>query len=282
MTFMAGRTILITGCSSGIGLDAAHALKARGWRVFATCRAQADCDRLGAQGLESFSLDYADDAQVEAAAREALRRCDGRLDALFNNGAYAIPGFLEDLPTEALRTIFQANLIGWHTLTRALIPAMRAHAERGGAGRIVMCSSVLGFAPVRWRGAYVASKHALEGYCDSLRLEMRDQPLHVSVIQPGPIATRFNDNAMAQYARWIDAPASPRAGELSAIEARYRADRRPSLFTLPPSAVSRRVIHAVESARPRSNYRVTTPTHVVEALRRLAPRAVLDWLMARQ
>jgi NAD(P)-dependent dehydrogenase (short-subunit alcohol dehydrogenase family) len=279
---MAARTILITGCSSGIGLDAAHALKARGWRVFATCRAPADCDRLTAQGLESFALDYADDAQVVEAAGEAVARCDGALDAVFNNGAFAIPGYLEDMPTEALRTIFQANLIGWHALTRALIPAMRDHAAAGGAGRIVMCSSVLGFAAVPWRGAYVATKHALEGYSDALRLELRGQPLHVSVIQPGPIATRFNDNALAQYRRWIDAKASARAGDLNRIEEQYGDKRAPTPFTLAPAAVTRRLIHAVESARPRARYRVTTPTHVVAALRRLAPRAALDWLMARQ
>jgi len=278
---MTQRTILITGCSSGIGLDAARTLAARGWRVFASCRAEADCARLRDEGLESFALDYADETGVEAAAAEALTRAGGRLDALFNNGAFAIPGFIEDLPTDALRAIFEANLFGWHTLTRALIPAMRAHAEAGGAGRIVMCSSVLGFAPVPWRGSYVATKHALEGYADVLRLEMRNAPLHVSLIEPGPIRTRFNENARAQFARWIDVDRSARRDELRAVAGRYGAQAAENPFTRPASAVTAKLVHAVESRRPKARYRVTAPTHVVAAMKRLAPRAALDWLMAR-
>jgi NAD(P)-dependent dehydrogenase (short-subunit alcohol dehydrogenase family) len=275
---MTERVALITGCSSGIGLDAARTLRARGWRAFATCRAEADCARLRAEGLESFRLDYADPPSIEAAVAEARGRA-GRIDALFNNGAYAIPGFLEDLPTEALRAIFEANFFGWHDLTRRVIAVMRAQ----GAGRIVQCSSVLGFAAVRWRGAYVATKHALEGYSDTLRMEMRGTGVRVILIEPGPIATRFNDNALAQFARWIDPAASPRAGEYREIEARYRrpADKR-NVFELPPAAVTSKLVHALESPRPRDRYYVTTPTFVVAALRRLASRRLLDAIMARQ
>jgi NAD(P)-dependent dehydrogenase (short-subunit alcohol dehydrogenase family) len=272
------RAILITGCSSGIGLDAARTLRARGWRVFATCRKWVDVERLTAEGFESLRLDYEDPASIAGSVEEVLRRTGGRLDALFNNGAYAVPGFLEDLPTEALRTIFEANFIGWHDLTRRILPAMRAR----GAGRIVQCSSVLGFAPVRWRGAYVSTKYALEGYSDVLRLELRGLPIHVSLIEPGPIATRFNANALAQYAKWIDPAASPFNDELAQIEARYRREEgKGNRFELPPSAVTKKLIHAVESARPRARYYVTTPTYVVAALKRTAPRGVLDWLMAR-
>ncbi|PKP79331.1 MAG: short-chain dehydrogenase, partial [Alphaproteobacteria bacterium HGW-Alphaproteobacteria-2] len=167
---MGAHSILITGCSSGIGHDAAQGLRARGWRVFATCRKEADCVRLRGDGFESFRLDYEDADSIAAAAEEALARTGGRLDALFNNGAYAVPGAVEDLPADALRAIFEANLFGWHDLTRRVIPAMRAQ----GHGRIVQCSSVLGFSALRWRGAYVATKHALEGLTDVLRLEMRD------------------------------------------------------------------------------------------------------------
>lgn len=274
---MGERTVLITGCASGIGLDAARTLKGRGWRVYATCRKEADCARLRGEGLESFRLDYEDETSVAAAAEEALSRGGGRLDALFNNGAYAIPGFVEDLPRAAMRAIFEANLIGWHDLTRRVLPAMRAQ----GAGRIVQCSSVLGFAAVRWRGAYVATKFALEGLTDALRMEMRGLPIHVSLIEPGPISTRFNINALAQYERWIDADASPRRGELSAIVARYRENRGASTFELAPAAVTRKLVHALESARPRARYYVTTPTYVVAAMRRLAPRALVEAVMAR-
>ena len=272
------RSILITGCSSGIGLDAARTLAARGWRVFAACRRDADCARRAAEGLETVRLDYEDEASIDAALAAVLERTGNRLDALFNNGAYAIPGFVEDLPTAALRQIFEANLFGWHHLTRAVLPVMRAQ----GSGRIVQCSSVLGMAGVRYRGAYVATKFALEGLTDCLRMELHGLPIHVSLIEPGPIATRFNANALAQYRRWIDAGASARREELAAIEARYaRGSDRPGRFELPPSAVTGRLVHALESPRPRARYYVTTPTFVVAALRRIAPRAVLDWVMAK-
>ncbi len=272
------RSILITGCSSGIGRDAALTMAARGWRVFAACRREADCAALRAEGLESFRLDYEDAASIAQAADEALGRGEGRLDALFNNGAYAIPGFIEDLPTDALRAIFEANFFGWHDLTRRVLPAMRAQ----GGGRIVQCSSVLGMAAIRWRGAYVATKFALEGYSDTLRLELRGLPIRVSLIEPGPIATRFNANALAQFERWIDAGASARSDELGEIAARYRrGDGARNPFELPPSAVTRKLIHAVESARPKRRYYVTTPTYVVAGMLRLAPRAALDRLMAR-
>jgi NAD(P)-dependent dehydrogenase (short-subunit alcohol dehydrogenase family) len=273
---MGGRTVLVTGCSSGIGLDAARTLRARGWRVFAACRQEADVARLAAEGFESLALDYADEASVAAAAEAALAAAGGHVEALFNNGAHAIPGFLEDLSRAALRAQFETAFLGWHDLTRRLLPAMRA---RG--GRIVQCSSVLGFAPAPWRGAYVAAKHALEGYTDCLRIEMRGLPVRVSLIEPGPIATRFNDNAIAAYERWIDRDASARRDELAAIEARYRGAGKPNPFTLPPAAVTRKLVHALESPRPRDRYYVTTPTYIVAALRRLAPRSAIDALMAR-
>lgn len=177
------RSILITGCSSGIGYDAAHALKARGWRVFATCRQQGDCDRLIGEGLESFPLDYASEDSIAAAVAETLSRTGGTLDALFNNGAFACPGAVEDLPRGALREIFETNLFGYHDLTRRLIPTFRAQ----GHGRIIQCSSVLGLVGAKWRGAYVATKHALEGLTDVMRLEMDGTGIDLILIEPGPI-----------------------------------------------------------------------------------------------
>ena len=176
---MAERSILITGCSSGIGYHAAHGLKARGWRVFATCRRAADCDRLRAEGLESFPLDYADEDSIASALAEVLTRTGGTLDALYNNGAFASPGLVEDLPRGALREIFEVNLFGYHDLTRRVIPVMRAQ----GHGRIINCSSVLGLVGLQWRGAYVATKFAMEGLTDVLRMEMEGTGIHVSLIE---------------------------------------------------------------------------------------------------
>lgn len=273
------RSILITGCSSGIGLDAARTLHARGWHVFAACRREADCARLRAEGLESPHLDYADTGSIETALAGVLAATGGRLDALYNNGAFAIPGAVEDLPTDALREIFEANLFGWHELTRRVIPVMRAQ----GAGRIVNCSSVLGLVPMPWRGAYVSTKFALEGLTHVLQLEMRDTAIRVILLQPGPITSAFRANAAKGFERWIDWEASPRAGQYrgTLLKRLYRAAEKPDTFELPASAVTAKLIAALESPRPRAAYRVTLPTHAMEAARRLLPRRWLDALLAR-
>ncbi len=272
------RSVLITGCSSGIGLHGAHALQARGWRVFATCRDPADCARLQAEGLESFVLDYTDRASITAAVQETLARTGGRLDALFNNGAYAIPGATEDLPTDALRAIFETNLFGWHELTRQVLPVMRAQ----GAGRIVQNSSVLGLAALKWRGAYVATKFALEGLSDVLRLEMAGTGVEIILIEPGPVTSKIRENSIPHFERWIDWENSPRAQEYrDGLLARLYDQRDPDFFELPPEAVTRRLIHALEAPRPRARYHVTTPTRVLGTLRRLLPTRALDWVLRK-
>jgi NAD(P)-dependent dehydrogenase (short-subunit alcohol dehydrogenase family) len=275
---MTERSILITGCSSGIGYNAAHGLRARGWRVFAACRKEADCERLRAEGFESPRIDYADEASIQQGVAEVLAATGGRLDALFNNGAYACPGLVEDLPRGALREIFESNVFGWHDLTRQVIPAMRAQ----GHGRIVQCSSVLGLVAIGWRGAYVSTKFALEGLTDTLRLEMRGTGIHVSLIEPGPVTTRIRENARAPFERWIDWENAHRADE-------YRDKLRPRLygpyskdtFELPPEAVTNRLIHAIESPRPQARYYVTTPTYLMGTLRRLLPTRMLDWVISK-
>jgi NAD(P)-dependent dehydrogenase (short-subunit alcohol dehydrogenase family) len=265
------RTILITGCSSGIGHHAAHALSARGWRVFAACRKRADCDRLRDEGLAAPLIDYEAPDTIAAGLAEVLDATGGRLDALFNNGAYAIPGLVEDLPTDALRAIFEANLFGWHELTRRVIPSMRAQ----GSGRIVQNSSVLGFAAAPWRGAYNATKFALEGLTDTLRLEMRGTGIHVVLIEPGPITSRFRANARAQFERWIDPAASARRADYETQGARLRSDRK-GRFELPPEAVTRALIRALDAPRPRARYRVTLPTKAGAAMKRVLPTRAMD------
>ena len=272
------KSILITGCSSGIGYDAAQGLKRAGWRVFATCRKPDDCDRLIAEGLESFPLDYADETSIAAAVDEALRRTSGTLDALFNNGAFACPGAVEDLPRGALREIFETNLFGYHDLARRVLPVMRAQ----GHGRIVNCSSVLGLVGLKWRGAYVATKFAMEGLSDVLRLEMRGTGIHVVLIEPGPVTSRIRQNAIPHFERWIDWRGSPRRAEYEAsLLKRLYEYRGPDRFELPASAVTAKLLRALESPRPRARYFVTTPTYLMAALRRMLPGRALDWLLAR-
>ena len=272
------KSILITGCSSGIGHDAAHGLRARGWRVFASCRAEADCARLRDEGFEAPHIDYADSASIQSGLAEVLAATGGRLDALFNNGAFALPGALEDLPTDGLRSIFEANVFGWHELTRLVIPVMRAQ----GHGRIVNCSSVLGLVAMRWRGAYVASKFALEGLSDVLRLEMRDAGIAVILIEPGPVTSRIRENSIPHFERWIDWRSSPRAAQYrdDLLERLYRKRDR-DFFELPPAAVTKKLIHALESRRPRPRYHVTGATHLMGAARRLLPTRMLDWLISK-
>ncbi|MEX5728440.1 NAD(P)-dependent dehydrogenase (short-subunit alcohol dehydrogenase family) [Rhodovulum iodosum] len=275
---MAQKSILITGCSSGIGHDAAHGLAARGWRVFATCRQEADCERLRAAGLESFALDYADEASIGAAVDEALSRTGGTLDALYNNGAFGCPGAVEDLPRGALREIFETNFFGVHDLTNRVIPVMRAQ----GHGRIVNCSSVLGLVPMKWRAAYVSTKYALEGLTDTLRLEMRDTPIKVILIEPGPVTSKIRVNSIPHFEKWIDWQASPRAQQYrDSLLKRLYESRGPDAFELPPSAVTKKLAHALDSPRPRARYYVTTPTYVMGALRRLLPTSALDWVIAK-
>jgi NAD(P)-dependent dehydrogenase (short-subunit alcohol dehydrogenase family) len=275
---MTARTLLITGCSSGIGLDVARTLHARGWRVFATCRQEADCDRLRAEGLESFVLDYADEASIAAAVEEVKTRTGGTLDALFNNGAFACPGAVEDLPRGALREIFETNLFGYHDLTRRVIPLMRAQ----GHGRIINCSSVLGLVGATWRGAYVATKFAMEGLSDVLRIEMRGTGVEVILIEPGPIATKIRENAVPHFEKWIDWEHSARRDQYAALRGRlYDKKTKKDRFELGPEAVTVKLIHALESDRPRARYYVTTPTYLMGALRRILPTRALDWMISK-
>ena len=272
------KTILITGCSSGIGHDAAHGLTRAGWRVLATCRKPEDCARLQQEGLESFVLDLSDPASIEAGFNEALSRTGGQLDALYNNAAYACPGAVEDLPAGALREIFETNLVGLHALPRRAVGVMRAQ----GHGRILQCSSVLGLVGIKWRGAYVATKFALEGLTDVLRLELRDTPIKVVLIEPGPITSKIRVNSIPHFERWIDWRNSARRAEYEAsLLGRLYKDRAPDRWELPPAAVTAKILRALESPNPAARYYVTTPTYLMGIARRVLPGRALDWMTAR-
>ncbi|MEM7733675.1 MAG: SDR family NAD(P)-dependent oxidoreductase [Pseudomonadota bacterium] len=274
---MTAKTLLITGCSSGIGLDAAHGMRARGWRVFASCRKEEDCQKMRDEGFESPRIDYQDEATIHAALAEVLEATGGRLDALFNNGAFASPGLLEDVPTDALRAIFEANVFGWHTLTRAVIPVMRKQGE----GRVVQNSSILGFVSQPWRGAYVATKFAIEGLTDTLRLEMKGTGVAFILIEPGPVTSKIRENAMAHFERWIDWENAARSEDYQTLMTRLYGHGVPDRFELPASAVTKKLIHALEAPKPRARYYVTTPTYLAGYLKRVVPTRALDWILMR-
>ena len=270
------RSILITGCSTGIGWTCALGMKERGWRVFATARKPEDMARLEAAGVEAIYLDYAEPASVTACAAEVARRTGGKLDALFNNGAFGQPGAVEDLRREVLEQQFACNVFGWHQLTRECLPLMRAN----GSGRIVQCSSVLGLVALKWRGAYNASKFAIEALADTLRLELRGSGIFVSLIEPGPITSKFVETSLKNFANNID-EASSHYKEAYARQ-RARLGRGGSArYKLGPEAVLEKLVPAVESPRPHARYHVTRPTQYMAIARRILPQRVLDYVLDR-
>lgn len=272
---MSERTILITGCSSGIGRCVARGLARRGYRVFATARREADVEQLNSAGLESLPLDLSDSGSINRAVDVILERTDGRLDALFNNGAYGQPGAVEDLTTDVLRAQFEANFFGWHELTCLVLPVMRAQGE----GRIIQNSSVLGFVALKYRGAYNASKFALEGLTDTLRQELEGTNIHVSLVEPGPIVTKFRENAYRAFKKNIDVKRSPHRKVYEVVERRLANDKDEPPFTLPSSAVLRKVIHALESTRPKPRYYVTVPTYAFGVLKRFLSSRMMDRIL---
>lgn len=274
---MTGKSILITGCSSGIGACVARGLQDRGHKVFASARKPEDVERLCQEGLEGILLNLDDSGSIESAVGQVLGRTGGTLDALFNNGAYGQPGAVEDLRREVLRAQFETNLFGTVELTNRILPIMR----RQGHGRIIQNSSVLGLVALPFRGAYNASKFALEGLTDTLRLELRGSGIHVSLIEPGPITSRFRANAYQAFKRNIDQGISAHKERYEAMERRLNAPGPVAPFTLPPEAVLRRVVHALESDRPRARYYVTVPTYLFGFLRRLLPSGLLDKVLVR-
>ena len=271
------KTILITGCSSGIGYSAAVLLKNRGHHVIATARNPADVTRLEQEGFTALQLDLADSQSIQLAVNQALDLTGGKIDALFNNGAFGQPGAVEDLTRDVLKYQFETNLFGTHELTNLLIPVMR----KQGHGRIIYNSSVLGLVAMRYRGAYNASKFALEGLADTLRLELYGTNIHVSLIEPGPILSQFRENSYALYKKNIDPAHSFHQSAYQAMEDRLQKEGAAVPFTLPAKAVVDKVIHALESKKPKIRYYVTFPTYLFAVLKRILPISWLDALLRK-
>ena len=269
--------VLITGCSSGIGLASAELLKARGWRVIASARKPEDVAKLKSRGFDTVLLDVADSASIQQALAATLSLTGGTLDALVNNAGMAIPGAVEDLTRANLQRQFDVNFFGLLELTRLVLPVMR----RQGRGRIVMVSSILGRVAMPWRGAYNASKHALEGITDTLRLELRGSDIRVALVNPGPVQSRFRDNSLENFDRQVDAKDSPHSTDYARLRAETGAQKDHQPFTVGPEAVALKIAHALESRRPRARYYVTIPAYVLATARCLLPMAWLDAVLAR-
>ena len=269
--------VLITGCSSGIGYCIARELAKSGYRVLATCRQPDDVERLAAAGISSYQLDLSDSNSISRAVEWALAESDNHIYGLINNGAYGQPGAVEDLSRPALAAQFETNVFGTQELTNLIIPGMRKHNQ----GRIIQISSILGLVCLPYRGAYNASKYALEALTDTLRLELRNSAIKVSLIEPGPIESDFRKNALQWFYRHIDIDDSVHKAHYTQVLSRLEAlDNVP--FTLPASAVLDKVIHALDSNRPRIRYRVTTPAIILAFLKRVFPDRLLDELIGRK
>jgi NAD(P)-dependent dehydrogenase (short-subunit alcohol dehydrogenase family) len=270
-------SVLITGCSTGIGFDTAITLSDLGYQVFATARHSKDVERLKLLGLNAHKLDLMDESSIELAFDWVLKQTDGKLYGLFNNGAYGQAGALEDLPLQALKDQFQTNVFGWHYLTALAIPVMR----KQGFGRIIQNSSVLGLVAMPYRGAYNASKFAIEGYTDTLRLELTGSGIQVALIEPGPIETRFRANALAKTLEFIDVDKSVHKNNYIIQIDRLSKEEGGNKFTLPASAVTEKVIHALSSKKAKTRYYVTKPTYIMAFLKRILPFTWLDKILIK-
>ena len=273
------KTALVTGCSSGIGLATATLLQANGWRVFATARKSKDLEMLVASGFEALDIDLADEASVTEATESVMTLANGEIGALVNNAGFGQPGAVEDLDREVLRQQFEVNVFGLQQLTRAFLPGMIAR----GCGRIVMVSSVLGNLSLPFLGAYCSSKFALEALSDSLRIELSDTGIAVSIVQPGPIITAFRHHTMDK----VDSNATLQESRFSAFYTREMERRRtriktPGFINKPPEAVGNKIVHALESSRPWRRYYVTPPAYAGALIRRLFPSGLVDLLLRKR
>lgn len=271
------KSILITGCSSGIGYCVAEKLKQRNYRVFATARNPEAVSRLQNAGFEAFQLDLTDSASIHRCYEQVLSATNGQLYALFNNGAYGQTGALEDLSRDALRQQFETNVFGWHELTNLAIRTMRQQ----GYGRIIQNSSILGFITIAYRGAYSASKFAIEGLSDTLRLELKGTDIHISLIEPGPITSRFRHNCIVHFKNNIDTKNSVHKQQYQQQLKRLEKETAVVPFTLPPEAVFNKVLKALEKKRPKPRYYVTFPTYLFGYLKRILSSRGLDRLLAK-
>ncbi len=277
------RPILITGCSSGIGYTTAKILKNRGYPVFTTARKAEDISRLQQEGFFCIHMDYRDSASIQNALQAVLAQTDGKLYGLFNNGAYGQPGAVEDLSRQALTQQFESNVFGWHELTCQVIPIMRSQ----GYGRIIQNSSILGFIALKFRGAYNASKFAIEGLTNTLRLELAGSGVYISLIEPGPIQSQFRHNSYQMYLQHIVEKNVLEKSHFRNIYAQLEKRlvnvdiKHQAKYTLPAEAVTEKVIHALESTRPKIRYPVTVPSQVFAVLIRLLPHRWLDYCLNR-
>jgi len=271
------KTILITGCSSGIGYDTAHYLHKNGYQVFASARKLEDVQRLKKEGLDAYYLDVTKPETITQTLNDILEKTEGTLYAVFNNAGYGQPGAVEDIPTDVLREQFETNLFGLHEMTRQIIPIMRNQ----GYGRIIQHSSVLGIISLRFRGAYNATKYAIEGLCDTLRLELMNDDIHVVTINTGPVRSDFRLNATKKFYEHIHKKPTVFDKEYEEELIPHEEVKKKDPFTRDSDVVIANIMKALEKDKPRPRYYNTSATHFLGGLKRILPTAVLDKILLK-
>ncbi|RUA05784.1 MAG: short-chain dehydrogenase [Gammaproteobacteria bacterium] len=267
------KSVLITGCSSGIGLCVAQGLRQVGYQVFATARKAQDVVTLKDQGFDAYQLDLSSSESIKSAI-EAIFKQTNTLYGLIHNGAYGQVGALEDISRQALEAQFQTNVFGWHELTNLVLPKMKQRNE----GRIVYLSSILGFVAMPFRGSYNASKFAIEGLVNTLRLELSHTNIQLSLIQPGPIESDFRINAYKAFSKNVDMENSDYHMNYKKMIVRLRSKELAD-FTLPAEAVLKCCLHALSAKNPKIHYRVTFPTKLFAFLIRILPTRWMDKIL---
>ena len=274
---MKTKNILITGCSSGIGKNVAITLHNKGWRVFATCRSKTDCTFFTKLGIESFPLDLLKEESINCAVNLVKEKTKSQLDVLFNNGAYAIPGAIQDIPRSAVREIFEVNVFGQIDLINRCIPLMMSSDYP----KIINCSSVLGFISLPYRGLYSATKYSIEALTDALRRENYDSKIKFVLIQPGPINTDIKKKSIKHFEKWIDWKKSihQKTYENKVIKRLYDNNYKDAFnsYELQPDEVTKILINILNSKKPKARYKITIQTKIAQIMIKLLPTNTLDW-----
>ena len=274
---MKTKNILITGCSSGIGKNVAITLHNKGWRVFATCRSKTDCTFFTKLGIESFPLDLLKEESINCAVNLVKQKTKSQLDVLFNNGAYAIPGAIQDIPRSAMREIFEVNVFGQIDLINRCIPLMM----NSDYPKIINCSSVLGFISLPYRGLYSATKYSIEALTDALRRENYDSKIKFVLIQPGPINTDIKKKSIKHFEKWIDWKKSihQKTYENKVIKRLYDNNYKDSFnsYELQPDEVTKILINVLNTKKPKARYKITIQTKIAQIMIKLLPTNTLDW-----
>lgn len=267
------KSVLITGCSSGIGLVAAVTLHQRGYQVFASARKREDVITLQQKGLNALQLDVTDGGSIASALGNLLETTGGKLDAIFNNAGIVVPGAVADLTTSMLETQFKTNVYGPIELIRQVLPIM----HRQGHGRIIQNSSIMGFFSMPFSGAYSASKHALEALTSALYQELKPFNIYVSCINPGPVESKLRDHSRESYEK-NDFSKSLFTKTYQRLETEYfqRSEGERSLIQQ-PDAVVKQLIKALESKHPRLHYYTSFSSRTICILKNILP----DSIMAR-